>query len=76
MTIHNLKRYKESLSILPDVEAMLKIFTLTELALTHYAHYLPAYKVLSTVKDQKRMLEMHHRELLEIKNSKGKRIEI
>lgn len=71
MSIHNLKNYKESLILLPDVEDILKVLTLTEKALTHYKHYIPAAKVLFTVKDQKAILEGYKKELTNTKISKG-----
>jgi hypothetical protein len=72
--VHNLKSYKESLALLPDIENILNVLSLTELALVNYIHYIPVYKVLCSTRDQKKLLEIHYKELLYIKNSKGKKI--
>lgn len=74
MSVHNLKSYRESLALLPDVEHILRVLILTEGALQNYTHYLPAYKVLCSARDQRKMLEIHYKELLAIKNSKGKKV--
>lgn len=74
MSVHNLKSYRESLALLPDVEHILRVLILTEGALKNHTHYLPAYKVLSAARDQRKMLEILYKELLAIKNSKGKKV--
>lgn len=75
MAVHSIKKYKEALTLLPDIETILKILNLVEGSLTHYNHYMPAYKVLITTRDQKRVLEMYYRELVAVKNSKGLKVE-
>jgi hypothetical protein len=74
MSIYNIKKYKESLLLLPDIEIMLKILNLTEKTLSYYTHYLPAFRVLTVVKEQKIILNAYYKELSEIKKSKGKKV--
>lgn len=71
MSVHSFRKYKESLAILPDIEEMIKILALTEKALSFYSHYIPAYKVISTVKDQKTLLLGYQKELMQTKKNKG-----
>lgn len=75
MSVHNFKKYKESLILLPDIDIMLKIMTLIESTLVHYSHYAPAEKVLTTARDQKKILENYRQELQYVKKNKGIKID-
>lgn len=72
--IHDLKKYKESLALLPHLDTILKVFNLTEAALKHYGTYIPVAKVLMTIRDQKALIELYKVNYKKIKEAKGKKV--
>ncbi len=73
MSVHDFKSYKESRSILPDLERMILILTLVERGLVHFNHYLPIARVLNTVKEQRGILEGYKNTMMNVKKNKGER---
>ncbi len=73
MSIHDLKSYKESKSILPDLERMILLLTLIERGLVTFSHYIPIAKVLFAVKDQKAILEGYKKNMTDVQKKKGER---
>jgi uncharacterized protein YbcV (DUF1398 family) len=74
MSVHNLTSYKQSIVLLPEIQDIIKVLTLTEKALSHYNYYVPASKVLATIQDQKTILQIYEKELIEVKKSKGLKV--
>lgn len=70
---HDLKKYKESLAILPHLEAIIRVLNLTESALKHYNSYIPVIKILNSIRDQKALLEIHRIDYKKIKETKGRK---
>lgn len=74
MSVHSIKKYKEAITLLPDVRNIILILSTTEKYLNQFSHYIPAFKVLSSMRDQRKLLEMHKKELESIVDSKGKKV--
>ena len=72
MEVHNLKRYKESKTILPHLEQILRVLELTEQSLTYFKSYIPVAKLLLNIKEQKKILEGYRNKYKEIKKTKGR----
>lgn len=68
--IVDLKKYKEAKAVIPHLEAILKVFTLTIAALTRFKAYIPVAKVLVVVEDQRLILESHLKKYKNILNDK------
>lgn len=72
MSVHSLKKIKESRMMLPHVNDMLKVLSLTEKALSHFKHYMPAMRVLQTIRNEKILLEGYKNQFEKVKATKGK----
>ena len=55
--LHDLKRYKESLVLLPHLKDILKITEKWEAVLFKYKKYMPVAKMLMTISDQRDILK-------------------
>lgn len=60
--VTNLKNHKELKKVkiyVEHLEAILKVMNLSIQGLTHFEVYIPVYQSLSTLREQKRILESH-----------------
>lgn len=71
MSIHNFKKYKESKVVLPHLDAILKVLSLTEQSLTYFQVYIPVARLLVVLKHEKAILEDYKKEYETINETKG-----
>lgn len=58
-SIKGYKEYKQAKVHLEHLEAILKVLNLTQKGLSHFSVYIPVYKILDCIKEQKTVLESH-----------------
>lgn len=73
MTIYDFRKYKESKILLPHIDAILKVFELTEKALARFTGYIPVQRVINVMREQHKILMDYKVEYEAIKKRKGKR---
>lgn len=74
MTIHNLAEYQKAKVVVKDIEKMLKIIMLAETGLKKYQHYRPVQSILTTIYNEKALLEIYleqYKMIVETKGAKG-----
>lgn len=74
MTIHNLAEYQKAKVVVKDIEKMLKVITLAETGLKKYQHYRPVQSILTTIYNEKALLEIYleqYKLVVETKGAKG-----
>lgn len=73
MTIHSLNEYAKSKVVVKDLEKALKIIKATEASLTKYKFYKPVFFILTTISNERKMLEMlleYHKIIFQTKGEK------
>lgn len=71
--VFNLKDYKEAKTVLPHINAVLKIINLSMMGLKMFKTYIPVAVILSTMNEQKVILEIYQQRYKKILDKKGKR---
>lgn len=69
--MNDLKAYKDSLTYLPHLEAILKVINLSMKTLIPFKHFVGVYRILVVMEEEKQLLEMHRDKFKKIKESKG-----
>lgn len=69
--MHDLKKYREAKTILPHIEAILKVINLSIKSLSHFKSYLPVMRILVVMEEQKTLLEINQKKYAEIIKNKG-----
>ena len=69
--IHNIVEYKKAIVIVKELEKVIKILRATEISLRSYTKYRPVQYILTTLVDEKSLLEMHLERYKIIKETKG-----
>ncbi len=70
--MYDLKKYREARALLPHIDTILKILTLTEKALSYYICYIQVAKILSVIKQEKVILENYKGLLKKNQETRGK----
>lgn len=70
----NLKDYKDAKYIVPQLEAILKVVSLSIAGLKIFKAFIPVAVILSTLNEQKVVLEIYLQRYKKILQNKGKRI--
>lgn len=68
---HDLQKYKEAKALLPHLETIIKVLNLTIKSLSYYQHFIPVYRILSVINNQKYILELERDRYKYIKSTKG-----
>lgn len=69
---HDLKAYREAKTILPHLNAILKVIDLSIRSLAHFKSYLPVMRILVAMEKEKTLLELNQKKYEAILKSKGK----
>lgn len=72
MSVHNLKKFKEAKSLLPDLKNILKVLSLTEKALEYYNSYSAVQNVIKCIKYEKQELEIYRKIYEKTEKTKGR----
>lgn len=73
MTTFNLRAYKEAKIMLPQLESILKIMNLSIAGFKLFKGFIPVAVVLSTLNEQKVVIEIHRDRFKRIVDNKGMR---
>lgn len=70
--IHSLRAIKEAKATLPHLEQILLVVNLSIKGLSHFKCYMPVAKILFTLEEQRRMLELYKVKYSDILKNKGR----
>jgi hypothetical protein len=68
----SLRAYREAKTILPHLDAIITIFELSLKGLVIFKSYVPVYRVMVVIDEQKKLLESHRARLRKVLESKGR----
>ena len=74
MSIHNITEYKKAQVIVKDLEKVLMVLNATEASLMNYDRYRPVSHILTTLSNEKILLELYleqYKLVVETKGAKG-----
>lgn len=74
MSIYNITEYKKAQVVVKDLEKVLKIINATEVSLSNYKKYKSVLYILTTLNNEKSLLEIYleqYKIILETKGAKG-----
>lgn len=74
MTIHNITEYKKAQVIVKDLEKAIKVINAAETSLLGYDRYRPIAHILTTLSNEKALLQIYleqYQIILETKGAKG-----
>jgi hypothetical protein len=74
MSIHNITEYKKAQVVVKDLEKVLKVINAAEASLMNYDRYRPVSYILTTLGNEKMLLQIYleqYKIILETKGAKG-----
>lgn len=70
-TVNNLFEYKRAKVLIVDLERILKVVNLAISALGHFTKYAPVGNIITNLRANKTLLEIHHNKYKKIVDNKG-----
>jgi hypothetical protein len=71
MTIHNIAEYQRAKAHLADLTAIMNVLTLTQAGLSKYKHYRSVQSILTTIYNEKSLLDLYIENYKIIVDTKG-----